>query len=355
MGGQKGIGLFNRYLSKIVPFVCVGTQNNQPTIEDNYEFIPLFGTSKLRYINIFYFFTLRKIIKQHQITHIILEHPYYGWLGALLKSFMGVKLIAHSHNIESIRFKSMGKWWWKIMHIYENWVFHISDNCFFISNEDKEFGISNYKLNPTKCITVTYGIELEKAPSKEEKAAARHELEKLYGIKQDATILLFNGTLSYEPNYKALDFIINEINEKLLGSQLNYKIIICGKGLPLKYDFLKNYTTKNIIYAGFVNDINVYFKGSSIFLNPVNEGGGIKTKLVEALGMGMQVISTENGAIGVPLNICNGNLIIANTTGEYYEAILHFTKKKKEIGEEFFDWFYWGEIIVKGIKFLKKI
>ncbi len=33
------------------------------------------------------------------------------------------------------------------------------------------------------------------------------------------------------------------------------------------------------------------------------DGGGIKTKLVEALGYNMNVVTTTSGAIGVPLSI----------------------------------------------------
>jgi hypothetical protein len=61
---------------------------------------------------------------------------------------------------------------------------------------------------------------------------------------------------------------------------------------------LKNYADQNIIYAGFVDDISIYFKGADVFINPVSYGGGIKTKLVEALGYNLNAVSTSNGAIG---------------------------------------------------------
>ncbi|MBK7345377.1 MAG: glycosyltransferase [Chitinophagaceae bacterium] len=44
----------------------------------------------------------------------------------------------------------------------------------------------------------------------------------------------------------------------------------------------------------------MYFKAADVFLNPVIEGGGIKTKLVEALGQNLNVVTTQSGAIGVP-------------------------------------------------------
>src|SRR5690242_9200004 len=93
MGGQKGIGFFNRYLAKRTDLICVTTQENITKEAEGYPIKSILSNSRLRYINPFYFFTLNRIIKENRITHLILEHPYYGWLGVLLKWFSKVKLV----------------------------------------------------------------------------------------------------------------------------------------------------------------------------------------------------------------------------------------------------------------------
>ncbi|HAZ93704.1 MAG TPA: glycosyl transferase group 1, partial [Chitinophagaceae bacterium] len=115
MGGQKGIALFYKYFGQKVNLTCAGVKENNQQFAENYTLVKLFGKSGLRYINLFYFFPLRKIIKENKIEWLLLEHPYYGWLALLLKYFCKVKLIAKSHNIEALRFKSVGKWWWGIL------------------------------------------------------------------------------------------------------------------------------------------------------------------------------------------------------------------------------------------------
>ena len=92
---------------------------------------------------------------------------------------------------------------------------------------------------------------------------------------------------------------------------------------------LKDYADQNIIYAGFVDDISIYFKGVDVFINPVTDGGGIKTKLVEALGYNLNVVSTMNGAIGVDEKICNGKLFVCEnddwqTFADFMESALYF-------------------------------
>ena len=132
MGGQKCIAFFNKYLSKQLHLSCITVKANaQPTINE-YPVKSIISNHPFRYINPMLFFRLRRIIKQEGFTHLIIEHPYYGWLALLLKWFCKVRLIVHSHNIESDRFKSIGKWWWGILWHYEKLIHRNADLNFFI-------------------------------------------------------------------------------------------------------------------------------------------------------------------------------------------------------------------------------
>ncbi|MFM7683058.1 MAG: glycosyltransferase [Bacteroidota bacterium] len=356
MGGQKGIAFFYRFFSKHCNVTLVSTNNNQPPDDFSGNFLSILPNSKLRYFNPLIFFTIKKIIKKTKSTHLIIEHPYYGWLGYLLKKSLKVKLVVHSHNIESMRFKTMGKWWWKIMYTYEKWTHQIADISFFISDEDKTFAVNNFKLVPKKCTTITYGFDVKNAPTTEEKEESKKHICKAHQIPFIHKILFFNGTLDYAPNLNALMCILNDINPVLLNSEIDYTIIICGKNLPDQLHELKQYKDQNIIYAGFVDDITVYFKGADIFINPVIDGGGIKTKLVEALGYDTFCISSKSGAIGVPSDITQGKLIVIenNDCVSFANAIIH-GKEQNKISDRYFDYFYWNNIAEKASKSLSEL
>ena len=350
MGGQKGIALFYQYLSRLLPVTIISTKNNEFPGNSEIQFFPVLSNSKFRYINPFLVFSIRKLLLRQKSTHLVLEHPYYGWLGILLKSFCNIKLVVHSHNMEAFRFKSTGRWWWCILWQYEKFVHRKAAINFFINDEDREFAIKNFSLNASRCHTITYGFEINTMPLAEEKLKAKKILQQLYNINEAERILLFNGTLDYKPNLDAVDNILQQINPLLLANeQFKYKIIICGKGLPSRYDELKGYTSKNIIYAGFVDDINIYFKGADIFINPVTDGGGIKTKLVEALGNDLSSVSTVNGAIGVPLTVTGNKMYVVDNAGwqNFAEAIFH-VDTKENIPGSFFEHFYWGNIAAKA-------
>jgi polysaccharide biosynthesis protein PslH len=350
MGGQKGIGLFNRHLAKHLDLYCVTVKENSPHAGEGYTIKNILSDHPSRYINPFYFFTLSRIIKEEKITHLIIEHPYYGWLGTLLKWFSRVKLIVHSHNIEGLRFKSTGRWWWGILWHYERFTHRRADLNFFIHDDDRNYAITHFKLVPEKCVTITYGFENSGIPSHEEKAKARQVVCNAHNITEGEKILLFNGTLSYKPNLDALDIILEKINPSLLAEKnFRYKIIICGNKLPADYNGLIEFKEKNLIYAGFVDDINLYFKGSDIFINPVVDGGGIKTKLVEALGYDLSVISSRSGATGIPTEITGDKMKVV-ADGDWAAFTNEIMKADTDIPtpSAFYDHFYWGNITKKA-------
>jgi polysaccharide biosynthesis protein PslH len=354
IGGQKCIALFLKFFSKYADITCISTINNDPNYADGYHLDRLFENSIFRYVNVIHFFRLRRIIHNKGISHIIIEHPYFGWLGILLQKMTGVKLIVHSHNIEANRFKSMNKWWWKILWSYERFTHRNADYNFFITDDDKDYGIHQFGLNADKCCTITYGTEINTKPTPEERNFAGKIITEKHAISSDEKILLFNGALDYKPNTDAIRAILYQINPVLLKQKdFKYKIIICGKNLPAEFNDLAEYKNANIIFAGFVDDISIYFKGADIFLNPVIEGGGIKTKLVEALGYNLSVVTTKSGATGVPVSSTGNKMKVSedNNWTDFSTQILSINTEEN-IPVIFFEHFYWDNVAEKAAKFI---
>ena len=66
-GGQKGISLFYKYFSKYHQVTIVTTKKNNPADAEGYALLNILSDSRLRYINPFIFFTLRKQIRNHML------------------------------------------------------------------------------------------------------------------------------------------------------------------------------------------------------------------------------------------------------------------------------------------------
>jgi polysaccharide biosynthesis protein PslH len=349
IGGQKGIALFNQYFGRYLQLVCITIKTNENQYAKGYEAISFFPASKFRYVDPFALFRLTKLVRQRKATHILIEHPYLGWMAVLLKRMTSTKLIVHSHNIEGLRFKTIGRWWWKLLWYYERFTHRQADYNFFIHEEDRQYAIKNFRLNKNKCIVVTYGIEMNEIPHQDEMKRAKDYVRQAHGISPDEKILLFAGSFNYKPNCDAFEFIDKIIAPLLQEKGFDCKILICGPWLNKELS-----THPNVIITGFVDDISTYFKAADIFINPTIEGGGIKTKLVEALGYNANAVSTRNGAIGVDPSLCNGKLLIAadKDWNAFSTLITEASKIGGNIPQEYYEYFYWGHSTKNAAAFI---
>ena len=348
-GGQKSIAQFLDHLGKETDLTVVSVPQNDASLMKTYKFLPwLKERSFSRYTDRTLASKLTSLIKQEKFDAVIWEHPYYAWLASIVKSRTGIKTILHIHNIEYQRFHSMGKWWWWIMRTYEKWFFEKADQILFVSPEDKKFAIEKWNINERKCTEVAFGVEISHYP--DDKEQCKQQLKAKYNIAEDERILLFNGLLDYKPNLDALMVILKEINPLLLQqNNFKYKIIICGKRLPGELHSLEGYVDKNVFYAGFVNDIESYFKGVDLFLNAVQSGGGIKTKMVESIAFGTTVITTETGAAGIHKDICDDKLVVVadNKWDDFAAAIIEHADKNETTPPSYYQYYYWGNIVKK--------
>jgi glycosyltransferase involved in cell wall biosynthesis len=348
-GGQKSIAQFLDHLGKVADLTVVSVEENDASLIKTYKHLAwLKKTSVARYSDISLVSKLSSLIKKEKFDAIIWEHPYYTWLAGTIKKRTGIKTILHVHNIEYQRFQTTGKWWWPILKSYEKKFFELADEILFVSPEDKKFAIDKWKIAESKCVEVAFGVEISEYPA--DKETCKEKVKAIHKISREEKILLFNGLLDYKPNLDALLAILKEINPLLLQyPDFKYKIIISGKRLPTELNELKEYADKNIIYAGFVEDVEMYFKAADLFLNPVQSGGGIKTKMVEAIAFGTTVITTETGAMGIHRDICGKKLIVVpdNSWTDFAKAIPENANENEITPPSYYEYYYWGNIVKK--------
>ncbi|HEV8283357.1 MAG TPA: glycosyltransferase family 4 protein [Chitinophagaceae bacterium] len=350
-GGQKSIAQFLDHFGNETDLTVVSVPENDPSLIKTYKHVALLKSSSARYLDLSLISKFISLIKKEKFDAVIWEHPYYAWLASIIKKRTGIKTILHIHNIEYQRFQSTKKWWWWILKEYEKWFFKKADKILFVSPEDKRFAIETWKIKEEKCIEVAFGVEISEYPLDKEKK--RQMIKAKHEISSDDKILLFNGLLDYKPNLDALRIILKQINPILFQhSGFKYKIIICGKRLPSELNELKDYADRNIIYAGFVDDIEMYFKGVDLFLNTVQTGGGIKTKMVESIAFGTTVITTETGAIGIHRNFCGKKLVVVpdNDWPGFSKAIIENVDKVEVTPLSYYQYYYWGNIVKKVIE-----
>ncbi len=321
-GGEIFIASFAASLSRFCQLTVTSVNTNQPIEGLGYELWPLFSNSRLRYISPACCRKLVKAVREKNIQLLYIEHPYMGWMAIWIQALTRRGYIVHSHNIESGRWRSLHKWWWPILHAYEKWVHRKAQHSFFISQDDADTAIRLYGLKPERVSVAPYGVSA--APLPTDRNTLRAQISARHKVAAESTLYYFNGALGYLPNQQAVLRIIHEIDpllEKAAG--VSYAILISGKGLPEDIITKIAATNGRIIYTGFVDNPAEYLAAADIFINPVLEGGGVKTKVLEALAAHKTVVSTVSGAIGVNPAISGNKLkVVADGDWQQFVALM---------------------------------
>jgi glycosyltransferase involved in cell wall biosynthesis len=143
--------------------------------------------------------------------------------------------------------------------------------------------------------------------------------ESTHGIVCDSTIL-FTGTFAYGPNTQAARFFAAEvmplIREKLPAARF---LIAGARAASAKHEFAADGIDIDCISDP--DDIRPAFRMASVFVVPILAGGGTRLKILEAMAMGVPVVSTRLGAEGLGAEDSR-QLLLADTPEELATAVL---------------------------------
>ena len=295
-GGRICIEQTHIHIGKQCDELLICTQNNSLEPNTPFRILAQIPNSKLRYTPFLITRKIYKAAKQWQADALMCEHPYMApsvWLAAIL---LKKPWFIRSHNIEATRFQSLGKIWWPLLFAFEKWAHKKAAASFFITQEDAHYALEKYHLKANQIAHAPFGTPLQNAPQKNE--LIKTEFCKANHVDASQPILYFLGALDYRPNEEAVENIVFEIYPRLLKQNFQGTILIIGKGLNPSLQAAIQ-ASNHIRYVGFVNSLSDLFHAADLMINPMQTGGGIKTKVIEALANNIKVVSTENGANGI--------------------------------------------------------
>lgn len=306
-GGQKAIVQLGEAIARRSPFEMICSSNNSKG--DSFIAKRILPTDKKQIFNPLVWKKIEKELLLEKTTHLIVEHCYYGLFGRRMQKKHGIRFIIRHHNIEAKRFREMNGKGWQLLRAYEKWVSQKADLNVYLAEEDKQYAIRNYNIKEEKCFVIPYFII--QSGNKYNKEEAKQQLRKKYSINDAAKILVFNGTLDYEPNAAAVRNIFDKIVPLLHSSGMSSHIFINGRNKFKHFQYLNTYSSPFVTMTGEVDDIEIFFAAADVFINPVDTGGGVQTKTLEALSHGCKVVCFDHMLNGVPATSVGKNVFAA--------------------------------------------
>lgn len=110
------------------------------------------------------------------------------------------------------------------------------------------------------------------------------------------TTILFTGNMDYAPNVDGVLYFVAEIFPLIVKQIPEAQFIIAGQR-PIEK--VKALAAHNIKVTGFVPDLVDMYREATILVSPLRFGAGTQNKVLEAMSMGLAVVSMEVGFEGL--------------------------------------------------------
>lgn len=118
------------------------------------------------------------------------------------------------------------------------------------------------------------------------------------GARQtDGATVLFIGKLDYRPNLDALSWFCREIWPSVHRAIPRARLLVVGRDLPAAQVPLVGVPGVEIV--GAVADERPWFDRADLLVVPMRMGSGVRLKVLQAMAMGVPVVSTSLGMAGV--------------------------------------------------------
>jgi polysaccharide biosynthesis protein PslH len=139
--------------------------------------------------------------------------------------------------------------------------------------------------------------------------------------------ILFVGNFAYEPNVDAAVYFSREIFPLILKDVPEVRLILVGNAPPQEICSLTS--NRQIEVTGVVPSLIPFYKNADVVVCPLRIGGGVKVKVLEALGLGKAIVSTSIGAQGLDLSTYRP-LAVADEVTDFAQNVIRLIQHPEE-------------------------
>jgi glycosyltransferase involved in cell wall biosynthesis len=201
----------------------------------------------------------------------------------------------------------------KLLRNYERNISQIYDKTVFVA--EREANLLNKELNFNKAIAIPLGVDVE------------YFGEYFKKIESEANTISFLGAMSVAHNEAGAIHFMKDIFPLVQKEIPDAKFIVVGGGIT---ELLKQSAKGNnrIVFTGRVDDVRTNIGKTRCFVCPLTFGSGIKTKNLEAMAMGVPVVTTSIGAENIYAKD-GTDWLVADSNKKFADAIISILKDDK--------------------------
>lgn len=290
---------------------------------------------------------IEKCIIDNKIDLINVEFPQMCVnLTKIHSHYPNIPIVLHEHNNEWLRFTQMAdtvsglkrymykresKLLYKLeKKIEENGLISLYT---FLSDKDQSNFISYFNVKKERTALVPLGADI---------------FEKRHVKRIDKNkIIMFCAAMDSEMNQEAALWFVEKVFPLIKDGIDNVKFYIVGRNPS---DEITKLADDDVVVTGTVDSLSEYYEKADLVVIPLLHGGGVKVKLLEAVGYDKNIVTTSVGIEGTLFDkvnhipVCDDAAAFANACikiliDDKYASLLRENTRKF-----FFDNYTWEKI-----------
>lgn len=265
---------------------------------------------------------LEHLLKKKQYDIVILESLYTTPYLSTIKKHSKARVYLRSHNVEFKLWEQLSsattsiwkKWYLKKLarnlKSYEINALGKVDHIFSITDQDRT-AVEKLKVK-TKNTVIPVAI-------------AQHGRQ----VNDQIQRIFFVGSMNWKPNYQAAEHLVNVIFPEIRKKSPEVELHIAGSYMG---DLFPSNPDQGIYNHGFAEDLHQFMHENGILVLPIKTGSGVRIKFIEAMSLGIPIITTATGAMGITET---NSYVQVNSDEEMVEQVLQLlpdAKKRSELG-----------------------
>jgi polysaccharide biosynthesis protein PslH len=141
------------------------------------------------------------------------------------------------------------------------------------------------------------------------------------GGERHENTILFTGVMSYAPNEDAALFLIEAVMPLLRQSRADVRLQIVGLD-PSPRLLAAAAGNPAVEVTGYVDDLRPYLDTATVYAAPIRYASGIQNKILEAMAMGIPVVTTRVVADGLRVAAAAPPVHVAAASDQFAAAVL---------------------------------
>lgn len=138
--------------------------------------------------------------------------------------------------------------------------------------------------------------------------------------------LCFIGSLDWVPNIEGMEWFLDKVWSSIVEDYPSLNFHIAGSNAPYNHSYNRASTT----FFGEVKSARGWLSNYNVMIVPLLSGSGMRAKIIEAMALGMVVITTSIGLEGIPAEHME-NVLVADTVEDFHEVFEYLTSNHSEV------------------------